>query len=333
MNVIDVLLSIIFLLLLMIPGFIMVKCKMLSESAEGILSKIVLYACQPALMVIAFQKVGFRTDIAINMLIVAGIAMAVHLICIGLMMLVFRNKSKDKKINSLKFASVFGNCAFMGVPFLQSVFANADQAMIGEITIYAGAVLFVFNVLTWSIGVFMMTGDKKQINLKNAVFNPTIIALVIAILLFVIVKTPLSDIFIQNSVGDKIFEGLIKSLNFFSEMITPLAMTVLGMKIANIKMGKLFADKWGYVNAFNKLIVASVITILIVAFLPVSSLVKYALFFMLSMPSATSTVLFAVNFGGDSQSSSIYVLLSTILSAISIPLMFLVMNGLFGVQI
>ena len=72
---------------------------------------------------------------------------------------------------------------------------------------------------------------------------------------------------------------------------------------------------------------------LIVAFLPIDNVIKYSLFFLLSMPSANNTVLFAVNFGGDSESGSVFVLLSTILSIATIPLMFLVMNGVFAIPI
>ena len=71
----------------------------------------------------------------------------------------------------------------------------------------------------------------------------------------------------------------------------------------------------------------------VVAFLPVSPAVKYAVFLLLSMPSATSTALFALVFGGDADFSSVCVLLSTLLSVISLPLMFLLINGVFGVAV
>lgn len=334
MNVLDVFITVVFLLILMIPGFILIKTKMLDENAEKALSTLVLYVCQPALMLMAFQKKPYSPDLAVNMLIVAGLSLLIHSVMIAFMMLVFRNKNKDAKINCLKFASVFGNCGYMGLPFLQSLFSGNQYE--AEVLIYGGVVIMIFNLLTWSIGVFMMTGDKKQINIKNALLNPTVIALLIGILLFFTVQTPLKDVVdvaVGGSVGDKILEGLTKSVNFLSEMVTPLAMIVIGMKIAKVKPKQLFMDKWAYVNALNKLIIMSVLTMLIVAFLPIDNIIKYSLFFLLSMPSANNTVLFAVNFGGDSESGSVFVLLSTILSIATIPLMFLVMNGIFAIPI
>ena len=116
-------------------------------------------------------------------------------------------------------------------------------------------------------------------------------------------------------------------------MVTPLSMMVIGVKLANVKLTRLFTDKWAYVSSFFKLVVMSLVAMLCVAFLPIDTAVKYAVFFCLSMPSATGTVLFAVRFGGDGDSASIFVLLSTILSILTIPLMFLMFSGVFGVVI
>lgn len=330
MNFIDVLLTVVFLLILMVPGFILVKCKMINDSVQNGFSTMVLYVCQPALMLMAFQNKEYSSELAVNMLIVAGLALLVHGVMIAFMMLVFKNKDKSAKINCLRFASVFGNCGYMGLPFLQSLFTGSYA---NEVLIYGGVVITIFNILTWSVGVFMMTGDKKQINIKNMLLNPTVISLLIAVIMFFTIQKPLVEIFPDGTFGDKVFHGLTKSITFLADMVTPLAMTVLGMKIAKANVKQLFTDKWAYVNAFNKLIVMGLLTILIVAWLPVSNVVKYALFFLLSMPSANNTVLFAVTFGGDSESGSVFVLLSTLLSIVTIPLMFLLMSGVFGIPI
>ena len=72
----DVLITVVFLLLLAVPGYIFSKTKMFPKSASETLSVIVLYGCQPILIITSFQGCAFNTDIAINMLLVAGIALA-----------------------------------------------------------------------------------------------------------------------------------------------------------------------------------------------------------------------------------------------------------------
>ena len=116
-------------------------------------------------------------------------------------------------------------------------------------------------------------------------------------------------------------------------MVTPVSMIVVGIRLANVNVKQLFMDKWAYVSAFFKLIVMPLIAILAVAFLPVANTVKYTVFFLLSMPAATGTAMFAVKFNSDSDFASVCVLLSTILSVITIPLLFLLINGVFGISI
>ena len=72
-----------------------------------------------------------------------------------------------------------------------------------------------------------------------------------------------------------------------------------------------------------KLVVMSLFTMLIVAFLPIDLTVKNVVFFTLSMPSATMAVLFAVKFDGDAESATANVLLSTMLSVVTVPLVYM----------
>lgn len=322
LSFLNVLLTVFSLVILVIPGFIFAKTKILGENAQGVLSSLVLYGCQPMLMLVGFQKTGYDSKIALNMLIVAGLALVVHLIMIGLVFLIIKNKGEDSKRNCVRFASVFSNCGYMGIPFLTMLF-NGN----GEILIYGAVVIAVFNMLNWSIGIYMMTGDKKDISIKNALLNPTIICVLIGIILFFTVQTPLVDLATPNTVLDDIVEKIMKGVYFLADMVTPLSMMVIGMRLASVKPKNLFLDKWAYISSLLKLVVMSLISMLVVGFLPIAETVKYAIFFALSMPSATGTVLFAVRFGGEGDLASVCVLLSTVLSIITIPLMFLLFNG------
>ncbi len=333
LSFLDVLITVLSLVILMIPGFLLVKTKLFGEKADAALSALVLYGCQPMLVFMSFQKTSFKPEIGINMLIVAGLTALVHFIMVGVVFLVVRKKNADDKLkaklNCLRFASVFSNCGYMGLPFLQSLFGEGNA----EIMIYGGIVIAVFNIFNWSLGAFMMTGDKKQMSVKNALLNPTVIAIFIGLIVFFVAQQPIVNLAAQGSVLDDILTKLMKAFNYLGEMVTPLSMIVIGVKLANQNFKKLFLDVWAYYNAFLKLIVMSLISMLVVAFLPVAPIVKYAVFFCLSMPSASGTVLFAVRFGGDADSASVFVLLSTLLSILTIPLMFLLFSGGFGVVI
>ena len=317
LDFLNVLFTVLFLVILVVPGFILVKTKILDKSAEKVVSSLVLYMAQPMLIFASFQKQAFSSEILTNILICAGVTALVHIIMIVLVFLFIRGK--EPRHNCLRTASVFANCGYMGIPFLQLLFTGSEA---GEVLIYGAVIISVFNIFNWSVGIFMISGDKKNINIKNILLNPTILSIFVGLFVFVIAKKPLVDLAVGGSTLDMVLEKFMKSVNYLADMVTPLAMMVIGLKLGNMDLKKLFNNKYVYFACFNKLIIMSLVSILVVAFLPLTDIVKYTIFFTLSMPSATSTVLFAVKFGGDGEMASTAVLLSTLLSIISIPIMF-----------
>ena len=320
-----VLVAVLSLVILAVPGFIAVKTKLLSKNAESVLSTIVLYVGSPALVFMGFQKENFSADIALNMLIVAGITFAVHFIMAGVMLLCVRGKSDERKKRVARFAGVFGNMGFMGFPFLQILFGNS--VAYGEILVYGSVMLSAFNILYWTLGVWIITGNAKQLSVKKIIFNPVIIGVVLGFLVFVLAKKPLANLCAEGSKGDMILTNLMKSVDMVGNTVTPLSMFVVGMRLAGVKLKQLFLDKWSYIVSALKLVLTSLITILITALLPLATPVKYTLFFLLSMPTATGTALLSVVFDGDSDFASVCVLLCTLLSIVTIPLTFLLFNA------
>ena len=327
----DVLITVIFLLLLAVPGFIFAKTKMFPKTASETLSVIVLYGCQPILIFTSFQGCAFSTDIAVNMLLVAGIAVAAHLMMFLLVKVLFAKWQDDDKVKLVKYLSVFSNCGFMGLPFLQSLFT--DSALQAELVVYCAVVLAVFNVLNWTFGVYIITKDKTQITAKKVLFNPVIIAVIVSLVVFFALQKPLVDFTTAGTVGYKLTTKLMSSLQFLSNMVTPLSMFVIGIRLANIEWKQLVTDKWAYIATAVKLVVMSFLTMFLVAYLPIESTIKYTVFFLLSMPCATSGAMMAVQFGKDSDFASVGVVLSTICSVVTLPLMYLFMNTVLGVVI
>ena len=323
-----VFIAVLSLILLAVPGFLLAKFKMMPEKATEAFSAMVLYGCQPVLVFMSFQKQEYSSQIGLNMLIIAGITVVVHILMAGIVSLIIRNKSKSAKLSVAKYGCVFSNCGFMGFPFLQAIFPDS-----GEVMIYGAVVVAVFNVLSWTLGIFMMTGDRKEISLKKIFLNPTIIAVILGFITFLIAKKPLVDFFGTEGTAYDIAIKIRDSLNVIGDMVTPLSLTVIGIRLANVNIKQLFLDGTAYLVCALKLVVMSLLVMVIVAFLPVDVTVKYVLFFLLSMPSATSTALFAVKYDKCGDSATVFVLLTTLLCILTIPLMYLIFSSVFGVVI
>ncbi len=327
----DVFITVVFLLLLAVPGFIFAKTKMFPKTASETLSVIVLYGCQPILIITSFQGCAYDPKIAVNMLIVAGLALAAHLMMFALVKLLFIKHEADDKIKIVKYLSVFSNCGFMGLPFLQSLFTEASLQ--AELVIYCAVVLAIFNILNWTFGVYILTGNKKEISAKKIFLNPVIIAVIFSVVLFFTTQKPLIELAPIGTVGYKLLSKLMATLQFLSNMVTPLSMFVIGIRLANIDFKQLLTDKWAYFATGIKLVVMSFIIMFFVAYLPIASTIKYTMFFLLSMPSATSGAMMAVQFGKDSDFASIGVVLSTICSIVTLPLLYLFMSSVLGVSL
>lgn len=317
------------LILLAIPGFILQKTKLLPEKAAEAFSNMVLYACQTALVFIGFQSCTYKASIGINMLIVAGITIVVYILSAVIVSIFCKDGPQGQSRHIVRYASVFGNVGFMGLPFLQMLFGGTE--FISEVLIYSATVIAIFNILNWTLGVYLITGDKKEISFKKIVTNPVIISVVLGFLLFIIAQKPLVELAPAGSGLNNIIAKIMNCIKIVADTVTPLSMFVVGIKLANINIKQLFCNKWAYVAAFIKLVVVSLLTIAIVLFLPIAEHTKYVLFFLMSMPPAASTTMYAVRYNKDAETGAIVVLLSTIISVATISLMFLLFNFLMGI--
>lgn len=318
-----VFITVLSLVVLAVPGFILKKCKLLPENATKVLTSVLLFIAQPFLTFMSFQKTEYHSSVLLNMLIMAGLALAVHLIMVVIVLLIFGKKgSENEKIRVVRFASVFGNCGFLGLPFLQSMFDGK-----GEILIYGAVIVAIFNLLSWTVGIYLITGDKKFVSFKKAVLNPPFIALLISLPLFMILKKPLSSIGESGTALNTVFVKLKESFNLLADMVTPLSMTILGIRLAEMDVKQVFTNKPVYASSVLKLVVMPLIAFGIVCLLPSLAIeVRVTLFFIMSMPTATQTLLFSEQYGGEPYTASSAVLLNTVLCVLTIPLISLLLT-------
>ena len=325
----DVLISCVALLILAIPGYILVKTKMLGDNAEKAFSTYVLYVAQTFMMFMCFQEYSYTPEIGKNMLIVGGLSFIPYVVFA--LVLSFIKLKDENKTRIFRYGTIFSNVGFMGIPFLKMLFTGTPY--LGEILIYASVSIMVFNILNWTLGVYLITGNKKEISLKKVALNPVIIAIVSGLLFFVILKKPIADLAQQGTTLDGILEKLMKTFTYLSETVTPLSMTVIGMKLAKMDLKQILLDKDAYIVCALKLVVLPIFVALVIAFLPISVGMKYALFLTLAMPTATSSTLFGIKYNVAPEFASVVVLLSTLLSAVAIPLTFLLFSSGLGVVI
>jgi len=161
-----VLQQVIILLVLIILGFILTKAKTLNSGSIKGMTDLVLVIVTPCVIIKSFiREFSKETLKAILISVLCGVL--AHFIFIVASRIIFR-KNEDKVKRVLQFAVIFSNCGFMSLPL--------QEAVLGDIgLLYGGAFVAVFNILAWSYGIVLMSGDKKYLSIKKIATNPGIL--------------------------------------------------------------------------------------------------------------------------------------------------------------
>lgn len=315
------------LLLMAVPGFILGKMRSVNtESAVKFLSVMLLYILQPFVTFDSFLNTAYDPEVLINIVIVFVFTCVTigAVLAVGSFAMRFTKFGKDVG-GVIAYGGAFGNVGYMCIPFLQ-LMAPGDYVII----LYATVSVVAFNLMAWTVGNFALTGDKRHISLKRALLNPPTLSLILALPLFLL---NLNFIKAEGLTGAalKIVSGIQEVIGLFSDMVGPLAMVLLGLKLADIRFGELFADGRVYIAAGIKLIFFPLfgvaLTALMSLFMNVES-ISLNLIATSAMPCAQNVIMFSTLYDKDSALAAKEVTVSTLLSIVTIPVMLLFLSVL-----
>lgn len=297
---------------LAVPGWILVKTKTLKVEQSLPLSKLLMWVGMPFLILSSTMRLQFNETLIKGM----GLSFAITLLYVGvwffITMYLTRKEGDVKKRGMLRFCMMFSNNGFLGLPLAAAVLGETTDAYF-----YLVIANVLTNLLMYTIGVFYISGDKKQMSLKKVILNPVFISFVIGM------------VFNLTGVGEALPQVLTFS-DHFKSIVTPVSMTILGMKMGGIKFSTLFKNwKIYYVSAF-KLIAVPVGAIAIAYFLGlwsgVGAALAFAMLIAFGTPTAGLASTFADAYKGDEEGAAVYTLGSTILSLATIPVLYWILN-------
>lgn len=299
--------SVALLLLYAVPGFLLVKTKLVEKSAIPAFAKVLLYVCQPCLTFYSFDKADFSFELLAGL----GVFFLISFVSqFGLLMLfyfIFRKKSQENvRYRIMNMALVLGNCGFFGIPVVERLFPHrADAAA------YCLVFTLAMNLLCWTMVLYIVTRDKRYIKAKQLILNPATIAFLVGLVLFVFsLKLP----------------GIIsEAVSLGSKISTPLCMTILGMRLATARFATVFLSPLQYLVVIAKQTVIPLAVFGMVSLLPVDIFIKQLSFILFCCPVASNVLNFAEIAGKGQEEASGCVLLGTALSIVTMPLMMLLL--------
>ncbi len=278
-------------------GFICGKLKLLTRPAVKSVNDIVIYIVNPCLIVSAFQR-KFEVTLLHNFLLAIAGALIGHVICLVIALLVFRKQEEGKR-KVLRFASIFSNCGFMGIPLL-SALLGADGVF------YGAAYLVVFNLTIWSYGQYIMAKGSDGFKTKKVILNPGVIAVCIG-LIFFFTSTSLPEI-------------IMIPVDYMASLNTPVPMLIIGYTMSNFKL----KDLMGGIDELKvyviRLVVGPLLLLGILYSMGLRGIVLTAVIVSASAPTAALTTMFAIKFGCDEELSARIVSTSTLISIVTMTL-------------
>lgn len=278
-------------------GFACGKKRILTDESSKKITDIVLYVVTPCVMISAFQR-EFSMHLLGNILITALCATASIAATVFIAKLIFHDKNTARK-KVLQFSAIFSNCGFMSLP-LQKAILGDDGWFYGSIFVA------VFNVIVWSYGLVMMSGDKKQMSVKKLAFNPGIVGVLIALIIFVLrIKLPYI---------------ISQPIDYLAALNTPLPMLIIGFYLSQADLKKAFTDVGAYLAMAVRLAVVPLLSMFVMHLLNVDPTIMIACVIASSAPTAATTTMFAAKYGRDVELSVSIVASTTLVSIITMPL-------------
>lgn len=287
--------NVLVLFILVAVGYLCNKIKMLKSESIKDLTNFVLYIVTPCVIINSYQRAFDK-----QMLVGLGITLAAAFLSFAVNILLSHLfvKDSDKRVEkTLRFGAVFSNCGYMSLPL--------QQAMLGETGVFYGATyVAVFQIVLWTYGVVVMSGNIKSVSLKKIIINPGVMSTVVGIILFVCsISIPFS---------------VIEPMKHLAALNTPVPMIIVGYHLAgaSFKVKGLSA----YVSIVLRLGVFPLLMILGLWLCGVKGDIMVACTIAASAPVAAVTTMFSEKFGGDTSLSATMVSDTTLLSIITMPL-------------
>ncbi|MCM1006719.1 MAG: AEC family transporter [Ruminococcus flavefaciens] len=287
----------IIMLILITVGIVCSKTKIISKESNKDLSKFVLQVVNPVMIFMSYQT-DYKPELVKNLLLTFVLSLGAYAVTILLAYLLIPSK-KGRETELERFSAIYSNCGFMGIPLVNALFGM-------EGVFYLTAFITVFNLIVWTHGIILISGEKSMKNIVKVLYSPTIIAIVLGIITF----------FLQF----RLHEVPAKALEFISQLNTPMAMIVSGVTMAETNVLKLLKKGGVYYICFLRLLLIPAILAALLSPFGISEKVRLTVIVAASAPPAAMCTLQCIRYGRNSVYASEIFTAGTILSVLTLPL-------------
>ncbi len=289
--------------------------KIITPTIKNNLARIVIDLTLPFLILSTFINIEYEPHLIRNGLLVFVLAF-VNLFAFywlgHLSSKILGLKPNQATVHSLH--TMLGNIVFLGFPLLDALFPNG-------IGVFYGAVYqLASNLVTFTFGVYKLSSGTEKSGWKS-LLNTNTIALVLGGLIL--------------GLGIAVPSALKVSFESLGRCTSPLSMVYIGAMLASMNIHRALLQKSIYVLSINKLLLIPFIlaTLFLLIFNLLGISISRDAFFVLmlqaAMPCQTIVVVLSHRYGGDHQLAGANLFVSTLLSIVSLPLFYFILEWLW----
>ena len=291
-------------------GFVVAKRKAVPENAATVLSKLENNLFVPALVLGTFVG-NFTVEKLSTAWKLFLISFAICFVMMLLAVIISKWCSKDAYIRKIyTYGLAFSNFGFMGNAVVKAVFPE----------MFLDYLIFTMPLWTmiymWGVPCLLIPAEEGKQTLKsrlksfaNPMFGAMILGIVIGLL------------------GIKLPAFMTTVIDVTGSCMSPVAMMLTGITIANMNVKKVLSIKSIYVVSLVRLIVFPLIFIGLFCIMPLAQNIMVCTVCALAMPLGLSTLVIPGGYGKDTSVAAGMAVVSHLLSAVTIPCIFyLLMN-------
>ena len=285
------------LFVLIVIGYVCGKTGVVTSDGKKVLSNFLIKAIVPAMIVNAYLNMEFNPQILTNLLQAFGLSFgSIFFAMLVSFLLLWKMKTPNKKV--LWFAWSYSNAAYMGFPLVKGLFG--DEGML-----YASVFATVFNIIIWSIGYAVMSGETNGRKLAKTVAKSPVTCSVIVGLLLYLCRIPVPEIIKQP-------------IRMMGEATTPISMIIIGVMIAESRLKSILANKEIWLTVAVRLVLIPALTFGLYYLFGIGGMVGSVILIQAASPTAATTSVLATQFNHDEAIGAGTVVVTTICSIVTL---------------
>lgn len=292
------------LMLLTGTGFFLYKRRILTEEGRKCLTDIVTDVVLPCNIFLSFLGSG-GVEVLRTSFVTVGLSIVTIVGGSFLGWLLYRRMPPQRRA-VYQYGIANSNAIFIGMPIIQNLLGADGVLQLSMYMIFA-------RVFIWTYGLSLYTGTQgsRRAALKKLVVQPAMIAAYLGIAVML--------------TGIEIPQFLLDTAGYLSQCLTAMSMLLVGTVLVEMNLRDLLQwNVWGFCGV--RLALLPGLTLLLCRLLGVPYIAAGTCTLLSGMPAASLTAVLAVRYRVDAHAAASLVALSTVLSAVTIPVWYMVLQ-------